>query len=145
MFIEEYVWFVVLTMIAIDMLTSLITAYLFINGLYKIMYQQFIRSEEPPSRSISVKNQTSNEKPDKSQTPTDNRYNQELIDVITKYSLLITIIICTSIIHVISLFLLNTLNPDHDAHGNFENLQHCITSISIFIESLCLYFSSKIS
>ena len=111
----------VLVFVFADFLLILSIAFMFVRKLFNLM-----RTIKKTSMDDSGEN------------------NEPLMNAIAKYSLLTTVISIVVILQFIALFLISVYYHDEE-EVHVEYLQHCISTVIIFMDTMCLYFSCKVA
>ena len=106
----------ILIFVAADFATIMIITFLFLRNLYGILKRSNKRD----------------------------KHNFQFLAAISKYSLLATIISIAVIIQFIALYIIS-ISYHHEDEVNIEYLQHCISTVIIFIDTTCLYLSCKLA
>ena len=110
----------------LDFMLIMVIAFLFIAKLYAVM--KLMNADSPD---ILYNNSMMNS-------------NKNFLNAISKYSLLTTIISIIVIIQLLSLWLIS-VHYDHDDEVHVEYLQHCVSTVVIFIDLICLYLSCRLT
>ena len=116
----------ILLFTAADFALIMVIAYLFVSKLYSVM--KLMNADSSHSNTLND-NQMGNDK--------------TFLNAISKYSLLTVIISIVVIIQLISLWFIS-IYYDHDEEHT-EYLQHCVSTVVIFIDVICLYLSCRLT